>query len=494
MPSKFPRSDLKDMREFISSLDRNGTKSRIVRQDLVCVKCDLVYEKWRARLSPRFKTDWSGLLNPNRLPLFLTLLYLSVSAFSAIAQEGQLKLEPKSLESGEAKLAQIIQDGLQRAGGKPETESIRFVVAFKTGFFKDDPVRADAVREVATALVKNSAVAGDRITARAFEFGLWDHKSIDALTLTLAQSAKDDPNKTSDVSQLWPLTPKSNSLGGHDLERAAVELDAELGAPNDTVMVLLTNAAASQGAPGEQLIGSDSAEYQAMLEHWDRIPGTKDGATLEIPFQVLVPNESPTQAKLAAVVFVPKTFSSTLLGSKTRTELLNTAQATPVTSPPAPGGGFPLGLLAIPVLGAAAWFAYKQFGGNGGGGWVLEIMEGSPTRFAVADAQAGRPVVVLAGAGFTNDGGDPISTIPKAPAESFARFIRDGNSVRVESTSQTLELKTFDGDMPVGAVRVKPDPTGPEHVLEFAGSVAGSSGVPRHTTITVRFRVSRGEG
>lgn len=432
-------------------------------------------------------------MNPIRQPMLTALFCLSVLTFPAIAQEGQLKLEPKSLEAGEAKLAQIIQDGIQGAGGKPETESIHFVFAFKTGFFKDDPIRADAVREVASALVKNLAVAGDRVTSRAFEFGLWDHKTLEQLTLSLARSAKDDPNKTVDVSQLWPLTPKANSLGGHDLERTAVELDTELGAANDTVIVMLLNAAASQGVPGEKLIGSNASDYQTMLERWERIPGTKDGATLEIPYQVIVPNKTPTEAKLAAVVFVPKTFSSTTLAG-TRSELLNAAQVTP-TNPTAPSGDFPWGILAIPVLAAAAWFGYKQFSGaGGGGGWMLEVLEGSPSRFPLSEAQSGRPVAVLAGPGYANDGGDPISTISKAPASSFARFVRDGNSVRVESTGDSLELKTFDGDIPAGKVRVKADPTGPEHVLEFAGSVAGPSGVPRHTTITVRFRISRGEG
>ena len=431
-------------------------------------------------------------MNPIRQPILIALFCLSVLTLPTIAQEGQLKLEPKSLEAGEAQLAKVIQDGVQRVGGNLETQSVHFVFAFKTGFFKDDPIRADAVREVASSLVKNLAVAGDRVTARAFEFGLWDHKPVDALTLRLAQSAKDDPSKLADIAQLWPITPKANSLGGHDLERAAVELDAELKASSDTVIVMLSNAAASQGAPGEKLIGSNAVEYQGMLDRWKRIPGTKDGASLEIPFQVIVPNASPTEAKLAAVVFVPTTFSSTSLGSSSRSELLNGKVATLPTVPTSSGAGFPAWLLLIPVLGLAGWLLARQLGGSGGGGnWVLEISDGSPSRFPLAEARGGRPVAVLAGPNFVNDSGDPVSTVARAPAASFARFVRDGGGIKVETMGDGLELKTVDGDIPSGAVRIKPDPSGPEHTLEFAGEILSSTGVPRHTTISVRFRVSR---
>ena len=104
-------------------------------------------------------------MNPIRQSILTALFCLSVLTVPTIAQEGQLKLEPKSLEAGEAQLAQVIQDGVRRAGGNLETQSVHFVFAFKTGFFKDDPIRADAVREVASSLVKNLAVAGDRVTA-----------------------------------------------------------------------------------------------------------------------------------------------------------------------------------------------------------------------------------------------------------------------------------------------------------------------------------------
>ncbi len=429
-----------------------------------------------------------------RFLVYILSLFMGISV--AQAQEGQLKLDPNSLKASQGQLSQIVQEAVQKAGGTWETNAIHWVLAFKTGYFKDDPVRADAAREVAGQLIQNLAVAGDRVSARAFEFGLWEYKNAADTTFTISSSATSDVSKTTNVLELFPLTPKSGSLGGHDVERAAVELGTEFSqASSDTVVVMLLNSAASQGAPGEQLIGSNAPEYQTLLESWNRLPGTKDGATLEMPFKVIQPNNAaPTEAKLAVVVFVPKTFSSVTLSGGSRSELLAGTSVAPST-PTSTGGGFPFWILLIP-LAIGAIFLVRNLGGSSSGGassWILELNETSPSSFRLADAKNNSTIVLVVGTGFNNDGGDTIATHPKAPnTGKLVRFVRVGNTVKIDGNGGSLELKTLNGDTVIDSVIVKPDSSGADHTLEFQGEVMSSTGVPRNTTASLRFRLVKG--
>jgi hypothetical protein len=428
-----------------------------------------------------------------RFFVYIFIVFMGISVTQA--QEGQLKLDPSSLKASQGQLSQIVQEAVQKAGGTWETNAVHWVLAFKTGYFKDDPVRADAAREVAGQLIQNLAVAGDRVSARAFEFGLWEYKNAADTTFTLSSSATSDASKTANVLELFPLTPKSGSLGGHDIERAAVELGTEFSQASDTVLVMLLNSAASQGAPGEQLIGSNAPEYQTLLESWNRLPGTKDGATLEMPFKVIQPNNAaPTEAKLAVVVFVPKTFSSVTLSGGTRSELLAGTRIAPVT-PASTGGGFPFWILLIP-LAIGAIFIMRNLGGSSSGSassWMLELNETSPSSFRLSDSKNNGTIVLVVGTNYSNDGGDTIATHPKAPSTGkLVRFVRQGNNIKVDGTEASLELKTLDGDTVIGSAIVKPDSSGVDHTLEFQGDVMNSTGALRSTTVSLRFRLVKG--
>jgi hypothetical protein len=425
---------------------------------------------------------------------FFMYVLMVVGISVAQAQEGQLKLDPNSLKASQGQLSQIVQEAVQKAGGTWETNAVHWVLAFKTGYFKDDPVRADAAREVASQLIQNLAVAGDRVSARAFEFGLWEYKNAADTTFTLSSSVTSDASKTANVLELFPLTPKSGSLGGHDLERTAVELGTEFSQASDTVLVMLLNSAASQGAPGEQLIGSNAPEYQTLLENWNRLPGTKDGATLEMPFKVIQPNNAaPTEAKLAVVIFVPKTFSSVSLSGGTRSELLAGTTIAPVT-PTSPSGGFPFWILLIP-LAIGAIFLVRNLGGSSGGGasWILELNETSPSSFRLADSKNNGTIVLVVGTSFDNSGGDTIATHPKAPSTGkLVRFVRIGNTVKIDGSGSSLELKTLNGDTVIDSAIIKPDSSGADHTLEFQGDTMSSTGVLRSTTVSLRFRLIKG--
>ncbi len=425
--------------------------------------------------------------------LLLPFLVFTLLTATVQAQEGQLRLDPESLKGSEAQLSKIIEDAVTKANGNWETNAIHWVLAFKTGYFKDDPVRADAAREVASKLIQNAAVAGDRVSARAFEFGLWEYKNASETTFNISSSAAIDSSKTSNILELFPLTPKAGSLGGHDLERAAVELGNEFSNDSDAVIVMLLNSAASQGAANEQLMGSNAPEYQALLERWQRLPGTKDGATLEMPFKVIQPkNAPPVEVKLAVVVFVPKTFSSVGLSAGTRSELLSSVStATAVDPSTNTSNDFPWWLLVIP-LAIGAFFAVRRLLGSNTQGslWTLELLETTPTDFSLADAKNGGTIVVVAGAGYSNESGDRIATHPKAPAVStLVRFLRSGNAVKIDATGSSLELKTFNNNVVIDTVTVKPDANALEQTLEFQGEIISSTGIPRSTTVTLRFRI-----
>lgn len=423
--------------------------------------------------------------------LYFFLFFILGSAF---AQQGQLRLEPSSLASSESQLAQLIRDAVQEGGGNLDAQNLHLVIAIKTGFFKDDPVKAEAAREIASKLVNDLTVAGDRVTLNAFEFGLWEFRSLTSSTFTISSSAKDDPNKLGAIADALPKAPKAGSGGGHDLERSVVEIDQSLSGSSDAVIVLLLNSAPSQGAPGETLIGGDDPEFRAVLERWNRVTGTKEGASLAMPYKVILPNGSAVESKLAAVVFAPKTFSGTALSGGSRDELLAGAvTATTPTPPPSIGADFPVWLPILLILGlTGGYFAYRAFSGAGASGsaWMLTIDGGNPDQFALAGVTAGRTLVELVGANYQSSSGDASAQIRKAPeATAVARFVRIPSGLRLEGMNG-FEVKELNSDAHSGAAQIKIGGL-ESHDAVIGGSVLNSNGVAREVNISVSFRLSK---
>ena len=423
------------------------------------------------------------------LCMIAVLTGLSVSV--GHAQEGQLKLDEASLQPGTSRLETTIQDAVRAAGGNLETQGVNLVVAFKTGYFKDDPVRASAARVVAGALVQDLLVAGDRVTVRGYEFGLWDFRSADAITAQITKSSRTDPTKVVDFSRSLPTTPRAGSQGGHDTERAIVELGEAYSDASDTVVVLLSNVAASQGAPGERLLGSNAPAYLSTLERWTRVAGTQGGASVELPFKVNVPNASPIEAKLEAIVLVPKTFTGATLSGGTRSELLGGASTTTLSSAPtSSGGGFPWWLLLIAAFVIAAFLFLRGRSSGGGGKLKLEI---NGQTYVLTDIPNGRTVVTLVGRGSTQSVDGVTLEIDKAPSEPFARVSRDQNGVKLEGIGNAFTLNTVDDLPSEEPARIKYDPAKGEHTLGFAGYVTSSTGSKQKVSLTVTLGFNREE-
>lgn len=429
---------------------------------------------------------WAG-RKPSHGLLF-TVLTLALLSPHAAAQERQRKAElaRSSIQPSVTQLVKLVKDSVNTAGGDLEHSNAHFVIAFSTGHYKADPLGAQAARELATQFVQAIAVPGDRVTSRAWELKTWAYRDPANLTLQVGTDRTADLGR---ISALWPTTPAVGSRGGHDTERAAVELTREFGKDAGTVLVLLTNTAASVGALREKLLGTNAPQYQKMLDGWSRVSGTQDGATLNVPYVITNP-KGDVQGQLQAVVFTPKTFTAAPLTASTRTELLTSK---PPQAAPAKEGGRPnLAPLLVGLLvlggGFAAW---KFLGGPRGGGGMLRV--GDQT-FSLRDLPKSGAFCVVAGPGYVPDGDAAVVPLQGLPPERVAELSRVGREIRVRSLHEDVRLNSVGGRVVVGDMATLPlKPEEPDMPLEFSGEVRGPGGVPREVTRTVNVSYMQGE-
>ena len=230
-------------------------------------------------------------------PFLLGVLMALAGSTTVHAQPNQDALLLESLDAGVNSLKTTLDREVKASGGDIEHQGIHLIIGFSTGNFEKDPLAASAARNVATNLVKQVCAGSDRLTSCAWERDVWDRKGQDS---TL--------DKVGDPSSLWPLTSNPrNTVGGHDTENAIVEITRDLGNAKNTIILLLTNTAASAGQPG---IGATSPQYRAALEHWRRVAAsTASGASLEIPYRVELANKSIQTRTIEAVIVLPKQFA-----------------------------------------------------------------------------------------------------------------------------------------------------------------------------------------
>nr|BAL56458.1 hypothetical protein HGMM_F38G10C08 [uncultured prokaryote] len=240
----------------------------------------------------------------------------------------QPRLDKQSLDEAYPTLADAIIRAIRERGGDLETQYIHWVFGFSTGHFAVDPSAAEAARYLASKLVDNHAKEGDRISAYAWEMEIWDHLPGRPRTITKTLQ------ETRRVHDIWPRTPREGSIGGHDTERAIVEITREINNSMDTVVILLTPTAASTAPPGRADIkvwGQDHPEYLRVLEQWYRVPGTS-GASLQVPYYVVKP-DSKVKRTLDVIILVPKHFVGTPISEKTPPESQPMASPPPKTPP-----------------------------------------------------------------------------------------------------------------------------------------------------------------
>ncbi|GGR72345.1 hypothetical protein GCM10008959_37330 [Deinococcus seoulensis] len=401
---------------------------------------------------------------------------------SASAQEtGKAELDRSSVTPGAERLLQQVQEAVTTAGGDLDRSQVNWVIAFSTGHYKADPLGAQAARELATQFVQKVAVQGDQVTARAWEMDTWEYRNPAGLTQVIGNDAQADLERT---ANLWPTTPAVGSVGGHDTERAAVTLTREFSDAPGTVLILLTNTAASVGAAGIRVMGTNAPEYQELLGNWTRVSGTQDGATLNLPYVVSTPSRQ-IQGQMQAVVFVPRTFTSAPLAGGTRTEQRTNAPKQTGTDG-GKGGPNPAGLLvALLVLGGAGFAVWKLIGGGGAGGGRGSVRVGDSS-FSVRDMPAGRPFCVIAGAGYAAEDDMPVVPVAGLPPVPVAQITRIGKDYRVRGVHDDIRLSSVGGRVVAGdSATVTLRPETPDAPLEFTGEVRGPGGVPKEITRSV---------
>lgn len=417
------------------------------------------------------------------------MIALSTAAAQTAPTEAQGKpeLDRSSVNASADKLVQAVRQAITDSGGDLERQNADFVLAFSTGHYKTDPIGAQAARELATQFVNKLAVNGDRVSARAWEFGLWPYRNDKGASIQIGTDAAGDKLRAAD---LWPTTPAVGSVGGHDTERAAVELAGQFPNSAGTVLILLTNSAASVGTAGAKLMGTNAPEYQTLLQNWNRISGTQDGATLGLPYVVKSPSGN-VQGDMEAVVFVPKTFTAAALASPARSERLKQVTAAPA----ARSGGassVPLILLGLAVLGGLGFLLSRVLRGGGGGGRST-LRVGDQT-FSLSDAPPNRPFCVIAGPGYVSDDGVPVVPVQGFPPERVAELTRKGKEVQVRGTSENVRLASVAGRvLSDNLATLRLQPAQPDQPLEFSGEVRGSGGVPRTVQKTVPLSFTQGD-
>ncbi|OLV18460.1 hypothetical protein [Deinococcus marmoris] len=418
----------------------------------------------------------------------MLLAGILLTGAAAQTSTGKTELVRSSLDAGVTQLVARINDAVTASGGDLERQRADWVVAFSTGHYKSDPLGAQAAREVATQLIQRRAVSGDKVTARAWEMNVWEYRNPQGLTVQIGTDSAGDKSR---IENLWPTTPAVGSIGGHDTEQAAVTLTQELSGDSSAVLILLTNTAASVGTAGTRLLGTNAPEYQNMLSSWNRVEGSQDGATLNLPYVVSTPS-GEVQGQMQAVVFIPKTFTASPLAGGTRTEQL----AAPAASTPAQrsgGGGTAifiiLGLLA---LGAAAYFLlFRGKGGSGGGGGRGTLRVGD-SDFSLSGLPRNKPFCIIAGPGYASESEVAVIPVQGLPAAPIAELTRVGKDIRVRAVHEDIRLSSVGGKVTVGdsaTVPLRQDQ--PDTVLDFSGEVRGAGGVPREVSRSVTLSYSQ---
>lgn len=439
----------------------------------------------------------------------ITFFYIAGMASTGTAQPtlGEAELDHASVERAAQDLEQIVRDAVMAAGGDPEQQRLHFVLAFSTGHFSSDPLRAQASRLTSLELVERMLLRGDAVSSYAFEMDVWDHPRGRNNPFTIP----DDFGITAEgLLNLLPMTPRTGSLGGHDTERAVTAIATDLSLGSGPVMIVFTNRAASLSTQeGVQLLGENSPEYQAFLANWLRLDQVNPtGASYELVYDVRLPDGELVTRTSDIVVYVPHAFRAPPLATGTRSERLRDFAAiepdavapasdalAPVPTPDpseeaeaAPQKLSPFAfILILAVLGVAAFLAWRHFSSVNA---LPSAVRLNGTRYDLESRDVDDLICEVVGKRYRAEpGAAPALAVPLIDSDEVLARIYMGrnNSLRIENAS--MELDSADSE-PVTA----PHSTfiHNETDLDFSGTiVARGSGIPRN--VQMRLTVGPGE-
>jgi len=234
-------------------------------------------------------------------------------------------------------------------------------------------------------------------------------------------------------------------------------------------------------------MGSNGAEYLKALEGWRRVPGTKDGASLEVAYSVERKDQVVAQHKLDLILLVPASFNGAPL-AEPRCQLLGTCVS---LQDPAPEDQRPrrssfapvVGLLVLALLVLAAVFLL--------GPKFLRphryVAEVEGVRLPLAGLEPGQALGTLVGRGFQGEVTGHKWVLRNAPPVEIARLIKDGHGLKVEAIG--LRLAIVNGE-PSLTERLQAQ-DGAEYQLVFEGEVMDERRIPRHYSVEARVRFEK---
>lgn len=445
----------------------------------------MVVGKWKSktalddRAGKENAQEWEIMMKKAMAHLFFLLTLL---ASIGLGQDSGLRLREGDVVEGAKRVWALIEREVVRSGGNPERQGLRLVVAFGTSYFKSDPLKAQAARALAAELVRGRLVPGDTLEVYAFEYGVWPHRPEGTARLAITGGAQ---GLGASLEGLFPTTPQQGSLGGQDPERAIVDLLGAIGDSRDAVVLMISNTAAPLARPGVTLMGSNGVEYLKALEGWRRVPGTKDGASLEVAYSVERKDQVLAQHKLDLILLVPTSFNGAPL-AEPRCQLLGSCVS---AQNPAPQDERPRGGAFAPVVGLLVLALVVVFLGPKLLRPPRYVAEVEGVRLPLADLEPGQTLGTLVGRGFQDEVMGHKWVLRNAPPVEIARLVKDGRDLKVEASE--LQLVNVNGEPP-HSDRLKAQ-DGAEYQLRFEGEVVDERGISRHYAVETRVRFEKEE-
>jgi len=372
------------------------------------------------------------------------LVSCTVMWAEAVAQPArQDRLDEASLTAAASNLWQTISQAVSQVGGDLEHQHLHLVLAFSTGHFNKDPMAAQAAKQVAWHVVREYLIAGDRVSCYAWEMDLWEHLPPgQQYTVTLTDSS-DEGKKF--IQDLFPQTVQDGSRGGHDTERAIVQIVRRLGDARDAVIVLLTNDAQSVAPRGMQTIGTDNPTYQQVLQNWTRLPQvSKSGASLVLPYKVHKSLGGVQDRSLGVVIVLPKRPELAAIAGGTRSRFPPEKPKNEVRASTRPPTTW-LWLLLFPVLlvlvaGAVAAKRFLQRAGSATAKGVRLLTIGDE-KVDITGVDDGQVVCLIAGDNYKSSAGEgaPVVRSARETDVVLAELWRRGEALEVRPRDAELQ-------------------------------------------------------
>jgi hypothetical protein len=366
-------------------------------------------------LGSRSENEVLGVRRPTFVLVLLSAWVISgPAAVTAQVPVGESALDFDSVARVAQDLETLIVEAVDRGGGDLEFSQAHWVFLFSTGHFPGEPIRAQAARETAVQLLRRLAVPGDLVSAFAFEMDLWEHGDGAGSPLELPSG----PQAFESVARMFPLTAQSGSVGGHDTERALVEVANRVGAANGPIVIVFTNSAASitTDPAGRPLMGEDDAAYRSLLSTWSRAPAiNRSGASYEATYEVTRSNGEIVTNTLDVVLLTPQVFVSaptTAARAALRQGFLEPApvlvspEPAPVAPEPEPAPtprGFPWFLVALLMVAGGGVLVYLLRTGKIRVGGSAKVVTVQGATLSLADVREGAVVGRVVPRGYQDD-------------------------------------------------------------------------------------------